>query len=83
MIHILSTVGGFDICAMTGVFIGAASERLPVVIDGYISVVAALSAYMLAPGAQEYMFASHGSWGKGIFSCNRNSRSQTVSWILT
>lgn len=65
MIHILSTVGGFDICAMTGVFIGAASERLPVVIDGYISVVAALSAYMLAPGAQEYMFASHGSWEKG------------------
>lgn len=65
MIDVLSSMGGFDICAMTGAFIGAAACRLPVVIDGYISVVAALSAYMMAPESREYMFASHKSYEKG------------------
>lgn len=65
IIDVLSSMGGFDICAMTGAFIGAAACRLPVVIDGYISVVAALSAYMMAPESREYMFASHKSYEKG------------------
>lgn len=65
MIDVLSSMGGFDICAMTGAFIGAAACRLPVVIDGYISVVAALSAYTMAPESREYMFASHKSYEKG------------------
>lgn len=65
IIDILSETGGFDICAMTGVFIGAAKNRMPVVIDGYISVVAALAAYMIAPGSVDYMFASHKSWERG------------------
>lgn len=65
MIDVLSFMGGFDICAMTGAFIGAAACRLPVVIDGYISVVAALSAYMMAPKSREYMFASHKSYERG------------------
>lgn len=50
---------------MAGMFIGAAKNRLPVVIDGYISAVAALVAYMLAPDSVDYMFASHKSWEKG------------------
>lgn len=65
MLDVLSSMGGFDICAMTGAFIGAAACRLPVVIDGYISAVAALSAYMIAPESREYMFASHKSYEKG------------------
>lgn len=65
MIDILAEMGGFDICAMAGVFIGAALYRLPVVIDGYISAVAALSAYVLAPECAGYMFASHRSHEKG------------------
>lgn len=65
MIDILARMGGFDICAMTGVFIGAAASRLPAVIDGYISVVAALSASVIAPQAADYMFASHKSFEKG------------------
>lgn len=65
MIDILARMGGFDICAMAGVFIGAALHRLPVVIDGYISAVAALSAAIIAPKAAGYMFASHKSWEKG------------------
>ena len=43
-IAVLAELGGFDIAAMAGAYIGAAACRLPVVIDGYISVVAALTA---------------------------------------
>ena len=65
MVGILARMGGFDICAMAGAFIGAAANKLPVVIDGYISVVAALAAYVMAPKSVGYMFASHKSWEKG------------------
>ena len=44
IIDVLSNVGGFDIAGMTGVFLGAAYYKIPVVIDGFISAVAALSA---------------------------------------
>lgn len=60
-VDVLAKVGGFDLAAMTGVFLGAAIARLPVVIDGYISAVAALCAYRLCPGAREYMIPSHKS----------------------
>ena len=60
-LEILSCVGGLDIAAMTGVFLGAAACRLPVVIDGVISIAAALLAWRLAPGAREFMIASHRS----------------------
>ena len=64
-IDVLATVGGFDLCAMTGVFLGAAHERLPVVIDGFISVVAALCAARLCGCAKEFFFASHVSYERG------------------
>lgn len=51
---ILAEVGGFDIAAMAGTFIGAALYQLPVVIDGYISAVAALVASRLVPGCSQY-----------------------------
>ena len=59
ILRILSRCGGFDIAAMTGAFLGAAMENTPVVIDGYISVVAALAAAEIMPAAADYMFASH------------------------
>lgn len=62
---ILAEVGGFDIAAMAGAFIGAALNQIPVVIDGYISVVAALIASKLAPRCTQYMFASHKSYEQG------------------
>lgn len=65
MIDVLASMGGFDICAMAGAFIGAAANKIPVVIDGYISVVAALASYVMAPKSAGYMFASHKSWEKG------------------
>lgn len=62
---ILAKVGGFDISAMVGAFLGAAYYKLPVVIDGYISAVAALAAVRLAPKAVNYMFGSHVSKEQG------------------
>ena len=58
---ILKTVGGLDIAGLTGVFIGAAIEQIPVVIDGVISAVAALLAETLCKGAVNYMIPSHKS----------------------
>ncbi|HWQ77485.1 MAG TPA: nicotinate-nucleotide--dimethylbenzimidazole phosphoribosyltransferase [Anaerovoracaceae bacterium] len=65
VIDILAKVGGFDVAAMAGAFLGAAIYRLPVVIDGFISVVAALTAMRIAPLAKEYMIASHLSKEQG------------------
>lgn len=58
---ILAKVGGFDICAMVGAYVGAAYYRIPVVIDGYISAVAALAAERLCPKSKNFMFGSHQS----------------------
>ncbi|MBO5994934.1 MAG: nicotinate-nucleotide--dimethylbenzimidazole phosphoribosyltransferase [Firmicutes bacterium] len=61
VMKILQEVGGFDIAAMVGAYIGAAYYKLPVVIDGYISAVAALAAARIQPKCVNYMFASHKS----------------------
>jgi nicotinate-nucleotide--dimethylbenzimidazole phosphoribosyltransferase len=60
-LEVLATVGGFDIAAMAGFFLGAAYKQVPVVIDGFISAVAALAAYRLNTAVVDYMFASHHS----------------------
>ena len=64
-IDVLAKVGGFDIAAMAGAYIGAAKCRVPVVIDGFISIVAALCAAKLCPLTKDYMFASHASFEQG------------------
>ena len=61
----IAKVGGFDIAAMCGAFLGAASARLPAVIDGFISAVAALCAFRLNPLCADYLFPSHASREKG------------------
>ena len=65
VIDVLSKVGGLDLAAMCGVFLGAAAEKIPVVIDGYISVVAALCAARLSQKSAQYFFSSHCSEEKG------------------
>jgi nicotinate-nucleotide--dimethylbenzimidazole phosphoribosyltransferase len=64
-IDVISKVGGFDIAAMTGAFIGAAYYHVPVVIDGFISAVAALCATRMNSVVKEYLFASHHSYERG------------------
>jgi len=65
-VDVLAKVGGFDIAALAGVFIGGAYTRTPVVIDGFISMVAALAAFRLNPAVKEFMFASHASYEQGF-----------------
>ncbi len=56
----ISKVGGFDIAGMCGgVFLSAAKNRKPIVIDGFISSAAALSAVKFNPLVKEYIFPSH------------------------
>ena len=64
-VDVIAKVGGYDIAAMCGLFLGAAIQRIPVVIDGFISVVAALCAMRLAPLSKEFMFPSHASYEIG------------------
>lgn len=60
-IDILSKVGGFEIGAMMGVILACSANRIPVVLDGFISYAAALLAYKINPLTREYMIASHSS----------------------
>ena len=60
-VNILSCVGGLDIAAITGIFIGGAVYHVPVIIDGVISIAGALLAYQLNNLCKDYMFASHES----------------------
>ncbi|MBE6725003.1 MAG: nicotinate-nucleotide--dimethylbenzimidazole phosphoribosyltransferase [Ruminococcaceae bacterium] len=62
---VLAKVGGFDLAAMTGAFLGAASNRVPAVVDGFISIVAALSAARLCPTVRDYLIPSHASYEIG------------------
>ena len=65
VIDVLAKVGGFDIAAMCGAFLGCAAKRCPVVIDGFISAVAALCAYKLCPNSVLYFVPSHASYEIG------------------
>ena len=64
-VDVLAKVGGLDLAAMCGVFLGCARYRIPVVIDGLISAAAALCAVRLCPDCRLYMFPSHESAEKG------------------
>ncbi len=58
-IDVLSKVGGLDIAGLTGVFLGGAIYRIPIVIDGFISAVSALTAIRICPKARDFILASH------------------------
>lgn len=58
---VLCKVGGFEIAGLAGVILGAAANRVPVVVDGFISGAASLIAAQLAPASKAYMIAAHQS----------------------
>jgi nicotinate-nucleotide--dimethylbenzimidazole phosphoribosyltransferase len=58
-IDVLAKVGGFEIGGLTGIILGAAAHRIPVVIDGFVSGAAALIAVGLSPKVKDYLIASH------------------------
>ena len=65
VLDVLCAVGGLDMAAMTGAFLGCAHERVPAAVDGFISVVAALCAVRLCPAVGDYLFLSHDSYEVG------------------
>lgn len=60
-VDVLSKVGGFDLAGITGFYLGAAANRLPVVADGVITAAAALCAVRLCPTVRDYIVFSHAS----------------------
>jgi nicotinate-nucleotide--dimethylbenzimidazole phosphoribosyltransferase len=64
-IDVLQKTGGFEIGGLVGVILAAASKRVPVIIDGFISGAAALIAYRLEPKVKDYMVAAHCSVEQG------------------
>lgn len=64
-IDVLAKVGGFEIGGLAGAVLAGAAERIPVVIDGFISTVAALIAVKINPNVKDYLFAAHKSVEQG------------------
>lgn len=70
-IDILSKVGGFEIGGIAGLILGAAANRKPVVVDGFISTAGALLAQALNPAATDYMIMAHRSVEQGHAAMHR------------
>jgi nicotinate-nucleotide--dimethylbenzimidazole phosphoribosyltransferase len=58
-LQVLASVGGFEIAAIAGMVLGAASRRIGVVVDGFICTAGAAIACALAPAARDALFAGH------------------------
>jgi nicotinate-nucleotide--dimethylbenzimidazole phosphoribosyltransferase len=64
-LDVLAEFGGLEIAMMAGAVLGAASQRRPVIIDGFICTAAALLAIRLAPAARDYCVFAHRSAERG------------------
>lgn len=64
-LDVLATFGGFEIAMMTGAYLAAASERMTILVDGFIATAALLVAERIAPGVRDYCVFSHTSHEAG------------------
>ncbi len=64
-LDVLAKVGGFEIGGIAGLILGAAAQKKPVVVDGFISTAGALIAHALAPAVKDYLIAAHRSVEQG------------------
>jgi len=64
-LDVLAKVGGFEIAGLAGAMLAAAANRVPVMVDGFISTAAAMIAVGLAPDVRSYLIASHHSQEQG------------------
>ena len=64
-LDVLAKLGGAEIAGIAGIVLGAAANRIPVVIDGFISTAGALIACEIEPKVKEYIFAAHTSVERG------------------
>jgi nicotinate-nucleotide--dimethylbenzimidazole phosphoribosyltransferase len=58
-VDVLAKIGGAEIGGIAGLIMGAAANKIPVVVDGFISTAGALIAYLIEPRTKDYMFAAH------------------------
>lgn len=58
-VTVLAELGGFDLAGMTGLFLGGAAAKIPVLMDGFLSTVSGLLAVLIRKEAKDYMLASH------------------------
>jgi nicotinate-nucleotide--dimethylbenzimidazole phosphoribosyltransferase len=58
-LRLLAELGGLELAVLAGATLAAASQRVPVLLDGYITAAAALVAVGLAPAARDHLFAAH------------------------
>lgn len=72
-LDVLAKVGGYEIGGLAGVILGAAANRVPVMVDGFISTAAAMIAVTIAPAARPYLISAHRSQEYG--------HSQMVEWL--
>jgi nicotinate-nucleotide--dimethylbenzimidazole phosphoribosyltransferase len=64
-LEILRHFGGYEIAALTGLYLGGAHERIPTIVDGFICTAAAAIAIQISPQCKDYLFFSHESAEKG------------------
>ncbi|MBQ4133272.1 MAG: nicotinate-nucleotide--dimethylbenzimidazole phosphoribosyltransferase [Desulfovibrionaceae bacterium] len=64
-LQILTALGGFEIATLTGIILGAAREKILLVVDGFISTAAYAAAWKLCPPISDYCIFSHTSQEKG------------------
>ena len=72
-LDVLAKVGGFEIGGLVGVILGAAANRKPVMVDGFISTAAAMIAVTIAPAVRPYLISAHRSQEYG--------HNQMVEWL--
>ncbi|MGL5100816.1 MAG: nicotinate-nucleotide--dimethylbenzimidazole phosphoribosyltransferase, partial [Fusobacteriaceae bacterium] len=65
-LDIIAAVGGYDIATMVGMYLGAAAKKRPMIVDGFISAVAALVATRIEPKIKDYIIMSHRSEEPGM-----------------
>ncbi|MEQ5800645.1 nicotinate-nucleotide--dimethylbenzimidazole phosphoribosyltransferase [Halomonas sp. H10-9-1] len=58
-LDVLAKLGGLEIAAMAGAYLGGAARRVPLLVDGFIATVAALAACRLSPAARDYLIFAH------------------------
>lgn len=77
-IDVLARVGGLEIAGMAGAFLGGEKHGMPIVMDGVISAVAALTAVRICPSAREYILPSHMSREPAMIRIMEEMRMQPI-----
>jgi nicotinate-nucleotide--dimethylbenzimidazole phosphoribosyltransferase len=60
-LELLQRLGGFELAALAGAYLGAAQCGLPTLVDGFIATAAALAACRLNPGTADWLIFAHRS----------------------